>query len=92
MFPTSGACGCLLSTAGRISTAYGSFEGSRHTGKTGSRNCGPGHAGALTPLVFEVADFKAEKSAGKVKIDVEYTLKIWVRGQRKRRHDPRRFR
>ena len=36
----------------------------------------------MTPLVFEVADFKAEKSAGMVKIDAEYTLKIWVRGQR----------
>ena len=42
-----------------------------------------GHAGAMTPLVFEVADFKADKSAGMVKIDAEFTLKIWVRGQRK---------
>ena len=42
-----------------------------------------GHAGALTPLVFEVADFKADKSAGKVRIDAEFTLKVWVRGQRK---------
>ena len=42
-----------------------------------------GHAGSLTPLVFEVADFKADKSAGKVRIDAEFTLKIWVRGQRK---------
>jgi hypothetical protein len=37
----------------------------------------------MTPLVFEVVDFKADKSAGKVRIDAEFTLKIWVRGKRK---------
>ena len=48
-----------------------------------SGNHAQGHAGSLTPLVFEVVDFKADKSAGKVRIDAEYTLKVWVRGQRK---------
>ena len=47
------------------------------------RSLRAGHAGSMTPLVFEVADFKADKSAGKVRIDADYTLKIWVRGKRK---------
>jgi hypothetical protein len=73
----------LLSTAGRISTAYGSFEGFKAYWKDRLTNMRSGHAGALTPLVFEVDGFKADKSAGKVRIDAEFTLKVWVRGQRK---------
>lgn len=73
----------LLSTAGRISTAYGSFEGFKAYWKDRLATLREGHAGSLTPLVFEVVDFKADKSAGKVRIDVEYALKIWVRGKRK---------
>jgi hypothetical protein len=73
----------LLSTAGRISTAYGSFEGFKAYWKDRLGTMRSGHAGALTPLVFEVADFKADKSAGKVRIDVEFILKVSVRGQRK---------
>ena len=73
----------LLSTAGRTSTAYGSYEGFRAYWKDRLGKLRAGHAGAMTPLVFEVADFKADKSAGKIKIDAEYTLKVWVRGQRK---------
>jgi hypothetical protein len=41
-----------------------------------------GHAGALTPLVFEVTDFKSEKSAGKTRIDATYSVKVSVRGRR----------
>jgi hypothetical protein len=73
----------LLSTAGRISTAYGSLDGFKAYWKSRLANLRAGHASSFTPLVFEVADFKADKSAGKVKIDAEYTLKVWVRGQRK---------
>ena len=32
---------------------------------------------------FEVTEFKADKSAGLVRIDADFTLKVWVRGQRK---------
>ena len=73
----------LLSTAGRISTAYGSYEGFKAYWKDRLSNIRGGHAGALTPLVFEVDGFKADKSAGKVRIDADFTLKVWVRGQRK---------
>ncbi len=72
----------LLSKAGRISTAYGSFEGFKTYWTDRLRGLKQGHAGAWTPLVFEVEDFKADKSAGRVKIDAEFRLKIAVRGQR----------
>jgi hypothetical protein len=72
----------LLSTAGRVSTAYGSFEGFKSYWSDRLRRLRKGHAGAWTPLVFEVEDFKADKSAGKVRIDAEFRLKVSVRGQR----------
>ena len=73
----------LLSTAGGSRRRYGSFEGFKAYWKDRLGELRAGHASGMTPLVFEVADFKADKSAGKVKIDAEYTLKVWVRGQRK---------
>ena len=73
----------LLSTAGRISNSYGSFEGFKGYWTDRLRNLREGHAGQWTPLVFEVVNFKADKSAGKTMIDAEFTLKISVRGQRK---------
>ncbi len=72
----------LLSSAGRISAAYGSFEGFKGYWKEQLARLRKGHAGPLTPLVFEVIDFKAEKSAGKSRIDATYTVSVSVRGQR----------
>ena len=72
----------LLSSAGRISTAYGSFEGFKAYWKDQLAQLRQGHAGSLTPLVFEVADFRADKSAGKVRIEAKFALKVWVRGRR----------
>jgi hypothetical protein len=73
----------LLSKAGRVSTSYGSFEGFKSYWSDRLRRLREGHAGSLTPLVFEVEDFKADKSAGRVRIDAEFRLKVSVRGQRK---------
>jgi hypothetical protein len=72
----------LLSKAGRVSTAYGSYEGFKAYWSDRLGRLRRGHAGTLTPLVFEIEDFKAEKSAGKVKIDADFSLKVSVRGQR----------
>ena len=72
----------LLSTAGRVSPAFGSYRGvQRHTGASNSPVCA-GHAGSLTPLVFEIVNFKSEKSAGKARIDATFGLSIFVRGKR----------
>jgi hypothetical protein len=72
----------LLSTAGRISTAFGSFEGFKSYWNDRLRRLREGHAGRVTPLVFGVADFKSEKSAGKTRLDADFTLAIFVRGRR----------
>ena len=72
----------LLSTAGRVSTAFGSFEGFKGYWKEQLVRLREGHAGALTPLVFEVVNFKSEKSAGKARIDATFSLNISVRGKR----------
>jgi hypothetical protein len=72
----------LLSKAGRVSTAYGSYEGFKTYWKDRLGRLKKGRAGSFTPLVFEVEDFKADKSAGKVRIDAEFNLKVSVRGQR----------
>ena len=72
----------LLSTAGRVSTAFGSFEGFKAYWKDRLGRLREGHAGSMTPLVFMVADFKAEKSAGMTRVDADFTVKVLVRGQR----------
>jgi hypothetical protein len=72
----------LLSTAGRVSSAFGSFEGFKSYWKERLARLRQGHAGSMTPLVFGVSDFKAEKSAGKTRLDADFTLSIFVRGRR----------
>jgi hypothetical protein len=72
----------LLSKAGRVSSAYGSFEGFKSYWKDRLAQFRKGHAGSITPLVFDVTDFSAEKSGGKTRIDADFTLSIAVRGQR----------
>jgi hypothetical protein len=73
----------LLSSAGRISTAYGSFEGFKRYWRESLHRLRAGHAGRVTPLVFQIIEFDADKSAGKNRIDANFTLKVSVRGQRK---------
>ena len=72
----------LLSTAGRISGSYGSFAGFKGYWKDQLARLRQGHAGPLTPLVFEVTEFKSEKSAGKTRIDATYSVRVSVRGRR----------
>ncbi|MFI5457556.1 MAG: hypothetical protein ACHRXM_19105 [Isosphaerales bacterium] len=72
----------LLSRAGRVSTAFGSFEGFKAYWKDRLGRMREGHAGSMTPLVFNVADFKADKSAGMFRIDADFTVKVSVRGRR----------
>jgi hypothetical protein len=72
----------LLSTAGRVSTAFGSFEGFKEYWGQELGRLRDGRAGPLTPLVFEIVNFKSEKSAGKSRIDASYTVNVSVRGRR----------
>jgi hypothetical protein len=72
----------LLSTAGRISGSYASYDGFKSYWRDRLRALRGNHASFWTPLVFEVVNFKAEKSAGKTVIEAEFTIKVSVRGHR----------
>lgn len=72
----------LLSAAGRVSYSYGSYEGFKGYWRARLAELRSGHAGPLTPLVFEVAEFKSDKSAGQTAIDASFVVKVSVRGQR----------
>lgn len=72
----------LLSSAGRTSSAYGSYEGFKRYWKERLAQLRKGRAGGLTPLAFKIDDFQSEKSAGKSIIDVKCAVLIYVRGKK----------
>jgi hypothetical protein len=72
----------LLSTAGRTTAHYGSFEGFKAYWVDTLRTLKGDQAGAWTPLVFEVVEYRGDKSAGQTRIDARFTLKISIRGRR----------
>lgn len=71
----------LLSSAGRVSGSFASFEGFCSYWKGRLARLREGRASGLTPLKFQVDDFKSEKSAGKSEIDARFTVKVFVRGR-----------
>jgi hypothetical protein len=72
----------LLSTAGRTSSSYGSFEAFKAYWADRIRTIKGSQAGAMTPLVFEAVEYRSEKSAGQTRVDAKFTLKIAIRGRR----------
>jgi hypothetical protein len=74
----------LLSARGRVSTAFGSLDGFKAywQGRLAQLRAF-GQPAPFAPLVFEVVDFKSEKSAGRIRIEAEFAVKVSVRGQRK---------
>ena len=67
---------------GRTSSSYGSFEGFKAYWTDKLKTIKGDRAGTLTPLVFEVENFRGDKSSGKSRVEVKFTLKISIRGQR----------
>lgn len=72
----------LLARTGRTSSSYGSFEGFKGYWTETLRTIKGSKAGTFTPLVFEVENYRADKSAGKSQVEVKFTLKVSIRGQR----------
>jgi hypothetical protein len=72
----------LLARTGRTTSSYGSFEGFKAYWTDKIRTIKGTRAGAMTPLVFEVENFRGDKSAGKSRVDVRFTLQIFIRGHR----------
>ncbi len=71
----------LLSSAGRVSGSFASFEGFSSYWKTRMIELRAGKAGGFTPLKFKVDNFRAEKSAGLSEIDVTYNVNVFIRGR-----------
>ncbi len=72
----------LLSTAGRTTSSYGSFEAFKAYWADRIRTIKGSQAGAMTPLVFEAVEYRGEKSAGQTRVDAQFTLKVTIRGRR----------
>jgi hypothetical protein len=72
----------LLARPGRFSASYGSFEGFKAYWNDKLRTIKGSQAGTFTPLVFEVENYRGDKSAGKSRTEIKFTLKISIRGQR----------
>ncbi len=72
----------LLSARGRTSPQFASLEGFRAYWIARLGQLHEGHSGRFSPLVFQVDDFQAEKSAGMTEIDARFRLRVLVRGRR----------
>jgi len=72
----------LLSARGRTSPQFASYEGFKAYWIAQLGQLHEGHAGRFSPLVFQVEEFHAEKSAGKTEIDARFRLRVLVRGRR----------
>ena len=71
----------LLSTAGKVSSQYSSFEGFRGYWKDTLSRIRKDKVSSFTPLKFQVQDFKSEKSAGKTALDAVFTVRVLIRGR-----------
>jgi hypothetical protein len=72
----------LLSTTGRSSSKFGSFEGFVKCWRDWLQELRGDEASSWTPLHFEIEGVKAEKSAGKNVAKIDFVLRIFVRGRR----------
>jgi hypothetical protein len=72
----------LLARTGRTSSSFGSFEGFKAYWNEKIQTIKGSQAGAMTPLVFEVENYRGDKSAGKSRAEIKFTLKIFIRGRR----------
>ncbi len=71
----------LLSTAGRASGHFRTFDQFRSHWRGRIESWKQGRAGKYKPLHFEVVDFRAEKATGGTTTSVTYTVHIHVRGE-----------
>jgi hypothetical protein len=71
----------LLASRGRTSSHFASFEGFKSYWAGRLDQLRQAKAGRLSPLVFKVEEFRAEKSAGKTEIDARFKVKVSVRGR-----------
>lgn len=71
----------LLSTPGKESREFGSFAGFRAYWKGRLSRLRGGRVKGTTPLAFEIADFKSDKSAGQTSVEASFTVIVRPRGE-----------
>ena len=71
----------LLADAGRVSSSFGSFEGFKAHWKEKLGELRGSTIKPTTPIDFEVADFKSEKSAGLSYLVAKYRVNAYKRGE-----------
>jgi hypothetical protein len=71
----------LLSSAGKTSSEYGSFDGFQRYWKRRLQALRGDRVGGFTPLVFHIENFKAPKSAGQSTSEATCTVIIHARGE-----------
>ena len=72
----------LLTSAGRTTSQYGSFEGFKAYWKKRLAQLRGNRVKGFTPLDFQVEEFRSEKSAGKNYVDAKFKVAVHVRGRR----------
>jgi hypothetical protein len=72
----------LLSDRGRTGAFFASYDGFKSYWIKRLAQLRAGRGGRFSPLVFQVEDFKSEKSAGKTEIDAQFKVNVFMRGRR----------
>ena len=71
----------LLATSGRTAGSFASYEGFTNYWKTRLAQLRGDRVSNLTPLRFQVLDFKADKSAGEVVVSARFRIEVSARGR-----------
>jgi len=68
----------LLSSAGRASTSFSTYQGFKNYWKARLAQLRGDRAGSFTPLLFKIEEFKSEKSAGLSAVEAKFTVKVYL--------------
>jgi hypothetical protein len=72
----------LLSDRGRTGPFFASYDGFKSYWIKRLAQLKAGRTGRFSPLVFQVEDFQAEKSAGKTSMNAQFKVNVFIRGRR----------
>jgi hypothetical protein len=68
----------LLSSAGRASNAFSTYQGFKNYWKARLAQLRGDRAGSFTPLLFKIEEFKSEKSAGLSAVEATFTVRVYL--------------
>lgn len=71
----------ILSSSGRSATEFHSYSEFQSYWKARIAKLKQGQSAGMTPLLVQIDDFKADKSAGQEAVEASYTVSIFLRGK-----------